>query len=115
MPEPADQLLFSYGTLQHPDVQLDTFGRLVEGEDDVLPGYTVDYAEIKDKRVADLSGIAVHPIVRVTGNPRDKVVGKVLWITADELEAADEYEVSLYARVSVTLASGRAAWVYVSS
>ncbi|QIG40103.1 gamma-glutamylcyclotransferase [Microbacterium sp. 4R-513] len=114
MPEPADQLLFSYGTLSHPPVQLDTFGRLVEGDTDVLPGYTVDYAEIEDRRVVDLSGHDVHPIVRATGNPHDKVVGKVLLLTADELDAADEYQVSLYVREQVTLASGRRAWVYVS-
>ena len=111
----ADQLLFSYGTLQIREVQLDTFGRLVESEDDVLPGYTVDYAEIEDARVADLSGPSVHPIVRATGNPIDKVVGTVLWVSEDELEASDEYEVSLYRRVSVTLASGRPAWVYVAN
>ncbi|MHC3000476.1 UDP-N-acetylmuramate--alanine ligase [Microbacterium sp. HJ5] len=107
-------LLFSYGTLQHPEVQLDTFGRLLEADDDVLPGYTVDYAEIEDPRVVDLSGLAVHPIVRATGSPRDKVVGKVLRVTDDELDASDEYEVALYRRVSVVLASGRTAWVYVS-
>lgn len=115
MLEPADQLLFSYGTLQHADVQLDTFGRLLEDEDDSLPGYTVDYAEIEDRRVVDLSGLAVHPVVRATGNPRDKVVGKAMWVTAEELDAADEYEVSLYVRMSVRLASGRTAWVYVSA
>jgi hypothetical protein len=114
MPDPADQLLFSYGTLQHPDVQLDTFGRLIEGESDVLPGYTVDYAEIEDRRVVDLSGLAVHPVVRATGSAHDMVVGQALWLTADELDAADQYEVSLYVRESVTLASGREAWVYVS-
>jgi AIG2-like family. len=110
----ADQLLFTYGTLQHPDVQLDTFGRLLEGEDDVLPGYTIDYAEIEDHRVVDLSGLSVHPIVRATGSPLDKIVGKALWVTEDELEASDEYEVTLYRRASVVLASGRAAWVYVA-
>ena len=109
----ADQLLFTYGTLQFAEVQLDTFGRLVAGESDVLPGYTIDYAEIEDARVVDVSGMSVHPVLRATGNPVDKVVGKVLHITADELEAADEYEVSLYRRTSVTLASGRTAWVYV--
>lgn len=109
----ADQLLFSYGTLQHPDVQLDTFGRLLEGEDDVLPGYTVDYAEIEDHRVVDLSGLSVHPVVRLTGDARDKVLGRALWVTEEELEASDEYEVSLYRRVAVTLASGRSAWAYV--
>ncbi|MDY0910946.1 gamma-glutamylcyclotransferase family protein [Microbacterium sp. CFBP9034] len=111
----ADELLFSYGTLQNPEVQLDTFGRLLDAEDDVLPGYTVDYAEIADPRVVDLSGLSVHPIVRETSNPLDKVVGKALWVTEEELEASDEYEVSMYRRTSVVLASGRAAWVYVSA
>ena len=110
----ADQLLFSYGTLQNSDVQLDTLGRLLAAEDDVLPGYTVDYAEIEDQRVVDLSTQTVHPIVRETGSPLDKVVGKTLRLTADELDAADEYEVALYRRVSVVLASGRRAWAYVS-
>jgi Gamma-glutamyl cyclotransferase, AIG2-like len=111
----TDQLLFSYGTLQLPEVQLDTFGRLVDCEDDILPGYTVDYAEIEDARVVDLSGATVHPIVRPTGNPLDKVVGKVLLVTEEELEASDEYEVEPYRRASVVLASGRAGWVYVTS
>jgi len=109
-----DQLLFSYGTLQNSDVQLDTFGRLVDGEDDVLPGYTLDYTEIVDARVVDLSGLSVHPIVRPTGNPLDKVVGRGLWVSEDELDAADEYEVELYRRVEVRLASGRPAWAYIS-
>ena len=111
----ADQLLFSYGTLQQADVQLDTFGRLVPSEDDVLPGYTVDYAEIEDPRVVDLSGLSVHPVVRATGNPLDKVVGKALVVTEDELDASDEYEVALYRRIAVVLASGRSAWVYVAA
>lgn len=109
----SDQLLFSYGTLQHPEVQLATFGRLPTVENDVLPGYTVDYAEISDPRVVDLSGTDVHPIVRATGNPLDKVVGRVLWVSEDEIDATDEYEVSLYRRTSVHLASGRTAWAYI--
>ncbi len=115
MADAPDELLFSYGTLQQPDVQLDTFGRLVHSDDDILPGYTVDYVEIEDHRIVDLSGRDVHPIVRATGNPLDKVTGRVLHVTADEVEAADEYEVSLYRRTSVVLASGRTAWVYVSA
>jgi hypothetical protein len=106
--------LFSYGTLQNPEVQLDTFGRLLASEDDVLPGFTVDYAEIEDPRVAELSGSEVHPIVRATGNALDKVVGKLLWVSEEELDAADEYEVELYRRVEVQLASGRTAWTYVA-
>lgn len=112
---PADEALFTYGTLQLPDVQRDTFGRLIQGEEDVLAGYTVDYVEIDDDRVVEVSGADVHPVLRETGDVRDKVVGMVVWLTADELEAADEYEVSLYRRASVTLASGRTAWVYVTA
>ncbi len=111
---PADVLLFTYGTLQLPEVQLDTFGRLLEGESDVLPGFTVDYVDIEDPRVKTVSGHDVHPILRSTGNPRDKVVGVAMRIREDELDAADEYEVELYRRVSVPLASGRQAWVYVA-
>ena len=113
MGEPADELLFTYGTLQYAEVQLDTFGRLIAGEPDVLPGYTIDYVEIEDQRVVDLSVASVHPVLRETGSPLDKVVGRVLHLTADEVDAADEYEVSLYRRVRVTLGSGRTAWVYV--
>ncbi len=109
----VDQLLFTYGTLQYAEVQLDTFGRIVAGEADTLPGYTIDYAEIADQRVVDVSGQSVHPVIRHTGNDVDKVVGKVLHVTAEEMEAADEYEVSLYRREQVTLGSGRSAWVYV--
>lgn len=109
-----DVALFSYGTLRSPAVQLDTFGRLLTGEPDVLPGFTTDYLEIADARVAAVSGRNVHPIVRRTGNHLDKVVGAVLWITEAELEAADEYEIEQYHRVRVTLGSGRDAWVYVA-
>ena len=108
------EALFSYGTLQYPAVQQDTFGRLLDGEDDVLPGYTIDYTDIDDARVIEVSGDASHPILRHTGNALDKVVGRVLLLTEDELDAADEYEVALYRRISVPLASGRAAWVYVA-
>ncbi|MCT9820672.1 gamma-glutamylcyclotransferase [Microbacterium sp. W1N] len=113
MTEDADELLFTYGTLQFAEVQLDTFGRILAGEADQLPGYTIDYVEIEDQRVVDVSGLSVHPVLRHTGSAVDKVVGRVLHLTAAELDAADEYEVALYRRVSVTLASGRTAWVYV--
>ena len=115
MADRPDELLFSYGTLQQPEVQLDTFGRLLKSEPDVLPGYTVDYTEITDTRVVEVSGLAVHPVVRATGNPRDKVTGRVVFLTEDELDAADEYEARHYRRAAVTLASGRTAWVYLSA
>lgn len=115
MVDHPDELLFSYGMLQDPEVQLDLFGRVVEAHDDVLSGYHVDYVEFEDPRVMDASGLTMHPIVRKTDDPRDKVTGRVLHLTEDELDAADEYEVALYRRGSVTLRSGRIAWVYLSA
>ena len=39
----------------------------------------------------------------------------VFRISADELAAADHYEVADYVRVQVRLKSGRDAWVYVKA
>ena len=43
--------LFSYGTLQTQRVQLETFGRILQGEKDCLPGYDVSMLEITDVEV----------------------------------------------------------------
>lgn len=107
--------LFSYGTLRYKQVQLDTFGRELEGHEDVLSGYRVDQVEITDADVLASSGERFHPILRYSGNPDDTVSGWVLRVTAQELAQADEYEVDDYTRVSVTLRSGAQAWVYVEA
>ena len=41
-------LLFSYGTLQQPNVQRSTFGRLLRGHADELPGFEPSLVEIED-------------------------------------------------------------------
>ena len=115
MPDERDQLLFSYGTLQLPEVQLAQFKRLLDGEDDAVPGFAQAMVEITDPEVLRKSGQRFHPIVNQTGNPADSVAGKVFAVTPAELAAADEYEVDDYKRVLVTLASGRDAWVYVKA
>ncbi|WP_251450579.1 gamma-glutamylcyclotransferase family protein [Microbacterium sp. Marseille-Q6648] len=109
----ATALLFSYGSLRDPEVQRGTFGRVVRTEGDVLPGYTVDYAEVEDHREIDDATPRIVPVVRETGSSLDKVVGSVLHLDEDELDACDEYQASLYRRARVVLASGRAAWVYL--
>lgn len=105
--------LFSYGTLQLERVQRETFGRLLEGSADALPGYARTMVEITDPAVLATSGERFHPIVSETGDPADSVAGTVFAITPAELHAADTYEVSDYRRVAVRLASGTDAWVYV--
>src|SRR3990167_4396289 len=51
-----DVWLFSYGTLQQDEVQLATFGRLLEGRVDALPGYATSLFEIMDAEVVTTSG-----------------------------------------------------------
>ena len=107
--------LFSYGTLQQPDVQRATFGRLLGGQSDVLPGYSQDRVAIDDPKVVETSGKTHHPIVKFSGDVDDRVAGTVFEISDAELAQADAYEVAAYRRVAVTLASGLAAWVYVDA
>jgi len=105
--------LFSYGTLQLPEVQRATFGRLLDGRPDALPGYVLAPLAITDPEVVRLSGRAVHSIARRTGDPSHLIPGIVFEIDEAELERCDAYEVDAYARVEAALASGARAFVYV--
>jgi len=109
----AAEFLFSYGTLQLEVVQMATFGRLLTGTADVLPGFEASLLEIDDEANVSMSGKTHHPIARFTGRAADSVAGTVLTVTAEELRSADRYEVAPYERVAVTLGSGIRAWVYV--
>ena len=105
-------LLFSYGTLQEADVQLSTFGRLLQGHRDELVGFEPSLAKIEDPQVV-ASGKTHHANVTFNGRDDSRVSGTVFEITEVELAAADEYEkLAAYQRVAVILASGREAWVY---
>jgi gamma-glutamylcyclotransferase (GGCT)/AIG2-like uncharacterized protein YtfP len=105
--------LFSYGTLQQPDVQRGTYGRLLDGRPDVLTGYRLAPLTITDPDVVALSGAPVHMIACPTGDPADRIEGIVYTITPAELAATDEYEGDAYARVEVRLESGASAFVYI--
>jgi hypothetical protein len=107
--------LFSYGTLQLPAVQQATYGRLLDGQPDVLIGYRLVPLKISDEEVVRLSGEAVHRIAVPSGDPMDRISGMVFRLTPAELEATDNYEVDVYARVETVLESGRTAWVYVGA
>ena len=108
------ELLFSYGTLQQEEVQRASFGRKLEGVRDALPGWKQEMVEITDPDVLAKSGKRFHPIV-MPGSAGDQVAGTVFEISAQELAAADRYEVADYKRLAVTLLSGRQAWVYVKA
>jgi gamma-glutamylcyclotransferase (GGCT)/AIG2-like uncharacterized protein YtfP len=99
-------LLFSYGTLQEGIVQLDTFGRLLQGQPDELPGYEPGLVKVEGAQYAN---------VVFSGKDGSRVKGIVFEVTEAELAAADGYEEDAgYKRVVVVLSSGKEAWVYVA-
>ena len=108
----ASEALFSYGTLQMESVQLATFGRLLDGADDVLTGYAIVTVTITDPDVLDASGIEEH-LALVPDDTAPPIKGRVFLLTPVELAAADVYETEHYRRDRVMLASGTPAWVYV--
>ena len=108
------ELLFSYGTLQQEGVQVAQFGRRLSGRRDALVGWKQAMVEITDPGVLAKSGKRFHPIV-LPGRKDDQVPGMVFEITAEELAAADSYEISDYRRIAAPLASGKTAWVYVKA
>lgn len=110
----TETLLFSYGTLQLPEVQRAAYGRLLGGSPDVLPGYRLEELPISDPDVVRISGRPVHVIARATGNPDDRIAGRLFSLTEAELDATDRYEVDAYVRTEVTLESGASAVAYVA-
>jgi gamma-glutamylcyclotransferase (GGCT)/AIG2-like uncharacterized protein YtfP len=105
--------LFTYGTLQSEEVQLETFGRRLEGHADALPGYTLKTIVIEDQDFVAKSGTEIHRNLQFTGDPSDFVEGTVYSVTLQELEQADSYEPDGYKRVLVQLRSRAKAWVYL--
>jgi gamma-glutamylcyclotransferase (GGCT)/AIG2-like uncharacterized protein YtfP len=112
----AMTLLFSYGTLQQEDVQLSTFGRLLQGQRDELLGFEQSLVRIEDPQGVATSGKTHHANVTFNGRNDSRVSGTVFEITDAELAAADQYEqLAAYQRVAAMLASGKQAWVYVDA
>ncbi|MBF0282711.1 MAG: gamma-glutamylcyclotransferase [Zetaproteobacteria bacterium] len=108
--------LFSYGTLQLTSVQIESFGRELQGRADTLVGYVVGEIEIVDEAVLAVSGERFHPILQYSGNDSDQVDGMVFEISTAELAQADHYEVDAYARIwSEHFVSGIGAWLYVDA
>lgn len=107
--------LFSYGTLQKEQVQLETFGRKLTGEKDILLGYYLKMVEITDPEVLRKSGEKYHPIIEYTGNMESKVEGVLFSVTGDEILQADKYEVDDYKRIEVEFQSGKKGFIYVKN
>ena len=105
-----NEYLFSYGTLQKAEVQLQLFGRLLNGSADSLAGYKTSEVEISDEAFLAKGEQSVQ--LTVIQSDGDKIDGMVFDVSLDELTHADKYEPVEYERVEVMLASGKQAWIY---
>ncbi|MCS3532268.1 gamma-glutamylcyclotransferase family protein [Chryseobacterium sp. JUb7] len=105
--------LFSYGTLQKEQVQIETFGRILKGEKDILTAYKLEMLEIKDPEVLRKSNQNYHPILVFSGNIEDEVEGVLFEVTDKEILQADEYEVDDYKRIEIVFKSGKKGFIYV--
>lgn len=105
--------LFSYGTLQKEQVQLETFGRILRGEKDILVEYQLKMLEIKDPEVLRKSNQKYHPILEFSGNSADEVEGVLFDLSNEEILHADKYEVDDYKRIETVFKSGKIGFIYV--
>ncbi|ASK29850.1 UDP-N-acetylmuramate--alanine ligase [Chryseobacterium sp. T16E-39] len=105
--------LFSYGTLQNEQVQTETFGRVLNGEKDILMGCKLKMLEITDPEVLRKSNQKYHPILEFSGMIEDEVEGMLFEVTDGEILQADEYEVDDYKRIETTFRSGKKGFIYV--
>ncbi|UOU97124.1 gamma-glutamylcyclotransferase [Chryseobacterium daecheongense] len=106
--------LFSYGTLQKEQVQMETFGRLLNGQRDILTGYRLKMLEVTDPEVLRKSNQKYHPILEFSGNTEDEIEGILFEVTDEEILQADEYEVDNYKRIETVFKSGKKGFIYVA-
>jgi hypothetical protein len=67
--------LFSYGTLKRPEVQLATFGRLLDAEPDILVGHVLGRIAIRDPAIVAATGESHYLNVVPTGDTSHEVQG----------------------------------------
>lgn len=102
--------IFSYGTLQSKEIQMQVFNKLLTGTPDQLTGY-----KLKDLQIEEEFGIEDYFVATPSENPSDAVDGIVYTISSADLAKADQFESNAYKRVEITLKSGTVAWIYIEN
>lgn len=110
----VSEFLFTYGTLQKPEVQLRLFDRTLVGFPDRLKGYAIVPIKITDKRFLEMGLGDVQKTITPSANAEEVIEGSILELTEKELMKADQYEPDNYRRIRLRFESGRQAWVYVA-
>jgi gamma-glutamylcyclotransferase (GGCT)/AIG2-like uncharacterized protein YtfP len=109
------ELIFSYGSLQNENVQMKLFGRIFNGNKDVLKHYQIMVIEIEDQAFISKGEGKFQKTLTFSNNPDDLIEGTVLEVHEEELLLADRHEPDNYRRIKVELHSGKQAWVYTAT
>ena len=109
------EYIFSYGTLQEDRVQLQLFGRILDGTRDILKGYKISDIEIDGDSFLSKGEQKYQRTAIISNDMEDSIEGMVFEVSGDELPLADEYEPEPYKRIKVKLESGKLAWLYKAS
>ncbi|HAX14033.1 MAG TPA: gamma-glutamylcyclotransferase [Leeuwenhoekiella sp.] len=105
---PNQIAVFSYGTLQDPEVQKELYNRVLEGQPDRISGYVLESINLPDSSFNYIS----YSIAKLTGNPQDSIEGFVFYLSEHELKITDTYESEAYERFKIKLDSGIEAIMY---
>ncbi len=110
-----NEYLFSYGTLQKNEVQLELFGRLLSGVTDILRGYKLSTIEIQDGNFLAKGEETSQLTVVISDDKAARVEGMVFELSREEMLVADRYEPAEYIGVKIVLESGKQAWIYLAA
>lgn len=102
--------IFSYGTLQSKEIQMQIFNKVLIGTPDQLFGY-----KLKDLKIEEEFGMADYFVATPSKNPSDIINGIVYTISSKELAKVDQFESNAYKRIQTTLKSGITTWVYIET
>ncbi|RZJ50762.1 MAG: gamma-glutamylcyclotransferase [Flavobacterium sp.] len=102
--------IFSYGTLQSREIQMQVFNKILNGTRDVLSGY-----KLKDLQIEEEFGMTDYFVAVASDNLSDSIKGIVFDISTSDLAKADLFESNSYKRVQITLKSGTIAWIYIEN
>lgn len=97
------QLLFSYGTLQEPEIQEKILNRRLKGTKAILLGYKKYEKRMMNK----------YPIIEQSDDAKAMVSGILYKVSNYELYKIDLYESLAYTRIQAKLKSSVKAWVYI--
>lgn len=105
-------LLFTYSTLLSEKVQIDFFGKVLNGINDVVKGYKLGVFQIINPEAISVSENDCHPIATPSKNPNDEVSGAVYEIPEEKLKIIEQCISEDCFKTKVVTESGTQCWMY---